>query len=122
MELISKNDGYKIYRNHRAEPYFTFLKNGEKTVEGRIKKGLYKHVKPGDHIVVYNNEETDSVEVLVKATRDYSSIRAMLEGEELRKLLPDVNTLSEGEKVYRAFCPPGKEKEFGIVAIEVQLM
>lgn len=111
---------FTTYHNHRAEPYFTFLKNGQKTIEGRIKKGWYKFVKPKDHIIVYNEEETDSVEVLVKAVRAYASIKEMLESEEIRKLLPDVGTVQKGVRVYKRFYTEDQQKEFGVIAIEIE--
>jgi len=105
-----KNRNFKTYHNHRAEPYFTFLKKGQKTIEGRIKKGWYRFVKPGDHIIVYNEEETDSIETLVTDVRTYSSIREMLRHEQLKKLLPDVNTVEQGVKVFKKFYTNEQEK------------
>ncbi len=108
------------YHNHRAEPYFTFLKNGQKTIEGRVRKGWYSKVQPGDEIVVYNEEETESIETVVKRVTRYPSIREMLTHEPITKLLPDVTTIEEGVKVYRKFYTPDQEREFGVVAIEVE--
>ena len=113
---------YKKYHNHREEPYFTFLKNGQKTIEGRVKKGWYCNVKPGDKIVVYNEEESDMVEVLVKRVTSYKSIRDMLTNEPIKKLLPDVNTIDQGIEVYRRFYTPEQERQFGVIAIEVETL
>lgn len=110
------------YHNHRAEPYFTFIKNGQKTFEGRIRKGWYRLVKPGDHIIIYNEEETDSIEVLVKSARPYVSMREMIENEPLKKLLPDVETIEQGIKVFKRFYTEEQEREFGAVAIEIQML
>jgi len=111
---------FTTYHNHRAEPYFTFVKSGQKTIEGRIKKGWYRFVKPGDHIIVYNEEETDLVEVCVKGVRTYPSIRGMLEQESIKKLLPDVETVGQGIKAYKRFYTDKQQREFGVVAIEVE--
>lgn len=119
MKLVSE-DSYKTYHNHRAEPYFTFVKNGQKTIEGRIKKGWYQHIAPGDHIIIYNKEETDNVEVLVKGIRTYESLREMLEKEELKKVFPDVESVDHGVKIYERFYSPDQEKKYGVVAIEVE--
>jgi ASC-1-like (ASCH) protein len=121
MELISTTP-YKIYKNHITEPYFSFLKNRQKNIEGRIREGLYKEVVLGDHIVVCNNEETDSVEFLVKDVRRYVSFQEMLEKEPFKKILPDVESINEGIGIYKKFYDPAEEKEFGVVAIEVELI
>jgi len=116
---VSQSD-FMTYHNHRAEPYFTFLKNGQKTIEGRIKKGWYRFVKPGDHVIVYNEEETNSVEVIVKRVCSYSSIREMLGQEPFKKILPDVETINQGIDVYRQFYTDEQQRESGVVAIEVE--
>lgn len=119
MKKVSEAN-FTTYHNHRAEPYFSFVKNGSKTIEGRIRKGCYCFVKPGDHIVVFNNEETESVEVLVKDVRTYSSFREMFVKEELKKLLPDAGTIEEGMEAYKRFYSDEQQKKFGVVAIEVE--
>lgn len=107
------------YYNHRTEPYFTFLKNGQKTIEGRVRKGQYRNIKPGDEIVVFNEEETDSIITEVIRVAEYKSIKEMLTREPIKKLLPDVDTIDQGIKVYRSFYSPEQEQKFGMVAIEV---
>ncbi len=119
MKKVAEAD-YITYKNHRAEPYFTFVKNGQKTIEGRIRKGNYRFLKPGDHVIVYNNEETESVEVLVKGVRNYRSFREMLTNEPLKKILPDVETVEQGLEVSWKFYTRDQEKKFGVVAIEVE--
>lgn len=121
MEIASQSN-FTTFYNHRAEPYFTFLKNGQKTIEGRIKKEKYAEIKAGDHIIVQNNAETDSVEVVVKATRIYSTFKEMLEKEEYKKVLPDVQSIDEGVAVYERFYTQEQQCEFGIVAIEVEVI
>lgn len=111
----------KIYHSHRAEPYFTFLKNGQKTVECRVRKGKYGFVQPGDEIVVYNEEETDRIHTRVKRVTSYPTFKKMLEVEELRKVLPNVDSVDQAVEIYRGFYTPDQEKEFGVVAIEVKV-
>ena len=110
----------KVYYNHRQEPYFTFLKNGQKTVEGRLQKGWYANVEPGDHIIVQSEDEADRFETEVIAVRKYNSIEEMLTKEDIKKMLPDKNTIEEGVEVYQRFYTKDQEKEFGAVAIEVR--
>lgn len=118
MKILSKTE-FTTYHNHRAEPYFIFVKNGQKTIEGRINKGYYRFLKPNDHIIIYNEEESESVEVVVKAVRKYPSIRQMLKTEPLKKLLPDAKDIEDGKEIYRKFYTLEQEKEFGVIAIEI---
>ncbi|MFA6436749.1 MAG: ASCH domain-containing protein [Candidatus Paceibacterota bacterium] len=119
MKKISETN-FTTYHNHRTEPYFTFVKNGQKTIEGRIRKGKYQFIKPGDRIIVYNNQETESVEVFVKRVQAYISIKEMLEKEPIKKILPDVETIEQGLEKYKQFYTDEQQKKFGVVAIEVE--
>ena len=110
----------KIYHNHRIEPYFSFVKNGQKTIEGRLLKSWYKDLVIGDHIVIHNqNDESNCFEVRVIDLRIYKTIKEMLEKEELKRILPDVETIEQGLKIYRKFYSEEQEKEFGALAIEI---
>jgi ASC-1-like (ASCH) protein len=112
----------KTYRSHRTEPYFTFIKNGQKTIEGRVRKGKYRLIKSGDMITVYNKEETDSVNVRVKRVSMYPSIKDLLESEGVERVLPDVDNIKQGIEIYRRFYTPEQESIFGMVAIEVKVI
>ena len=119
MKLVF-NGKYKTYYNHCVESYFTFVKNGKKTIEGRIKKGWYKHINLGDHIIIYNKEETDNIEVLVKDVRTYFSFKEMLETEPLAKILPDAESVDHGIKIYKQFYDSKQEKQFEVIALEIE--
>ncbi len=110
------------WKNHRQEPYFTFVKEGKKTVEGRLAKGKYAEIKAGDHIIVQTEDETDSFEVIVTGTSRYDSFQEMLVGEGLEKVLPDAIDIEDGVLKYRKFYSEDKEKEYGVVAIRVKLI
>jgi len=109
-----------IYHNHRAEPYFSFVKNGQKTIEGRIAKDKYKNIKVDDHFIVHNDDETDFVEVKIIGIRKYPSIKELLEHEDLQKILPNAKSIDEGIETYKKFYTAEHEKEFGVVAIEIK--
>ncbi len=86
MKKIEKlKNGGVLYKSHRTEPYFTFIKNGIKTIEGRIKKGLYQELKIGDEIIIFNNKESDSVHIKVKNVRNYISFENLLINEGIKK-------------------------------------
>jgi len=115
-------NGKILYKSHRVESYFDFIKNEIKTIEGRIKKGLYRELKVGDEIQIFNIEELESVRALVKDIRNYDSFEELLNNEEIKKVLPNVDSVDEGVVVYREFYTEDQEKEFGVIAIEVELI
>ena len=121
-KLENLKEGKTLYKSHRAEPYFTFIKEGVKNVEGRINKGLYLELKVGDEIQIFENIESQNIRAEVIALRNYSSMSEMLEKEDLKEVLPDANSVEEGVRIYRKFYTEEQEKEFGVLAIEIKLI
>jgi ASC-1-like (ASCH) protein len=113
-------ESYKTWKNHRSEPYFTLMKNGGKTIEGRLRRGKYNRIAPGDHLSINNNEETDSFEAVVLKVTPYSTFRELLENEPFKKVLPNANNIEEDLKIYESFYTKDEEKKYGVVAIEVR--
>lgn len=94
------------------EPYFSLIKSGQKTVEGRLGKDKYFTFKHGDKVVFNSNLETE-IKTMVK----YKSFKEMLIFEGLKNVLPEVQTLEEGEQIYYQFYTKEDELKYGVVAI-----
>jgi len=96
------------------EPFFTQLRNGQKTVEGRCALGNYKRILPGDFLLVNR-----CLLLTVKAVNWYCSFYEMIEAESIGNVLPGIKTVKEGVQVYRRFYSEEKEKSGGVLAIVV---
>ncbi|XP_010463786.1 PREDICTED: uncharacterized protein LOC104744426 isoform X2 [Camelina sativa] len=99
---------------HVQEPYFTQLKDGLKTVEGRCAVGDYMRISSGAFIL-FNK----CLLLEVQDVHHYTSFSEMLRLEGLAKVLPGVESIEEGVKVYRNFYSEEKERLNGVVAIRV---
>jgi len=106
-----------------SEPWFTLISMGLKTVEGRKNKGRFKEMKPGD-IVQWTNNDFAPRSVLTKITAkaEYNTFAEYLETEGLDKCLPGIKDLDTGLSVYYKYFTREDEKEFGVVAIKIQLL
>ena len=103
------------------EPYMTYIRNGDKTVEGRVGTPYYTKIHSGDFLRLYNR----TMEIWCRAIRTerYPSFEKMLETEGLKKLLPQAKTIEEGVQIYRSFPTfIHKEPRFGAFAIEVKVI
>ncbi|AEH25540.1 ASCH domain-containing protein [Pyrococcus yayanosii] len=98
------------------EEYIELIRTGKKKIEGRLYDEKRRQIKPGDII----SFEGGKLKVRVKALRVYSSFREMLEKEGLENVLPGVDSIEEGVRVYRQFYDEEREKKYGVVAIEVE--
>ncbi|OAP06279.1 hypothetical protein AXX17_AT3G02680 [Arabidopsis thaliana] len=99
---------------HVQEPYFTQLKDGLKTVEGRCAVGDYMRISSGAFLL-FNK----CLLLEVQDVHRYTSFSEMLKVEGLAKVLPGVESIEEGVQVYRNFYSEEKERMNGVVAIRV---
>lgn len=99
---------------HVQEPFFSQLRAGLKTVEGRCATGDYNRITPGS-LLLFNK----CLILEVQDVRWYSTFSEMLQVGTLAKVLPGVQTIEEGVKIYRKFYSEEKEKSNGALAISV---
>ncbi|XWS22196.1 hypothetical protein CRYUN_Cryun29cG0013400 [Craigia yunnanensis] len=97
---------------HVQEPFFTQLKDGLKTIEGRCALGDYNRIASGA-LILFNK----CLVLEVQDVHHYASFFEMLEVESLAKVLPGVKTIDEGIQVYRKFYSEEKELSNGVLAI-----
>jgi len=113
----ARREGKRLRVHHMGleEEYLNLIKEGKKTVEGRVKDDKRVRIKPGDKIL-FNRR------LLVKVidVREYDSFEEMLREEGLENVLPNVDSIEEGVEIYRRFYSSGKEKMFGVLAIEIE--
>jgi ASC-1-like (ASCH) protein len=100
------------------EPYLSFILNGQKTVEGRSNKGKLKDLKVGDKLSIGSDEKL----FMVKQINYYDSFRNMIVGEGLKSVIPDKNTVEDAEAIYYKFYTREQEKEFGVLAIKMEVL
>lgn len=99
---------------HVRQPFFSHLKDGLKTVEGRCAVGDYTRMSPGA-LILFNKCLVLQVQDVCK----YASFSEMLEAESIEKVLPGVKAIEEGVQIYRNFYPEEKERLSGVLAIRV---
>ncbi|ASJ05551.1 ASCH domain-containing protein [Thermococcus barossii] len=103
------------WRMGLQEEYLRAIAEGRKRIEGRLYDEKRQAIRPGDEIVFENK-----LVCVVKDLRVYPSFREMLEREGIENVLPGVESIEEGVRVYRRFYSEEKERKYGVVAIEVE--
>lgn len=129
MKLLKKykkyNNKFSImdpkYSEHLSEPWFTLISLGLKTVEGRLNKGRFQEMQV-DNLVEWHNEDFKERKIITKIKEkvEYNNFTEYLEKEGLDKCLPGMPSLEHGLSVYYKYFT--KEKEFGVVAIRIELI
>ncbi|KAI8002429.1 hypothetical protein LOK49_LG08G02036 [Camellia lanceoleosa] len=106
---VLKNVDFEL---HVQEPFFSQLKDGVKTVEGRCAVGDYNRIVSGALILL-----NKCLVLQVQDVRRYASFSEMLEAESLTKVLPGVKAIEEGVEIYQKFYSEEKERSNGVLAI-----
>ena len=107
--------------NTEERPYLTWLKNGQKTAEGRVNHGKYRKIKVGDEVTF--SDKKSKISGIVTFKHEYSSFRDMLKSEGVHNMLPFLTDaeLEKGVQVYYHFPGSRRVQEFGCVAIGLKV-
>ena len=126
-KINTNNKYYKMdakkYIENVSEPWFTLISLGLKTVEGRKNKGRFKEMQVGE-IIEWTNNDFNPRSTLTRITRkqEYNTFKEYLETEGLDKCLPGITSLDNGLSVYFKYFTKEDEKEFGVIAIGLELI
>jgi ASC-1-like (ASCH) protein len=99
-------------------PWFEALRDGAKTVEGRLAGGKSDALHAGAHVVVRHPAQPP-IRLLCEGVARYASFRQMLEQEGVRHVLPGVEGVAQGVRVYRKFYAAAEERARGVLAIRL---
>jgi ASC-1-like (ASCH) protein len=114
-----------IFEKSLKQNWFDLIKSGLKTVEGRLNKGDFANIKPGDLIHFYSNKDTnksDLVKTLVVSIKEYNTFREMITKERLKYVLPGIKTINDGVLIYDSIYPKEIQQNYKVLAIRLKLM
>lgn len=103
---------------HCQDPWFSYLEQGIKPVEGRKGQEKYTSLLPGDQIRFHFEERAFTAKV-VRVDR-FTSVAEYLNGVGLDKALPGVQTIEEGIAIYSQWSTPEEIARFGFVGIWIE--
>lgn len=104
--------------------YIHQIRDGGKTIEGRINTGMFLRFKAGETVrFFYTSNPSDDVTCRIVKVAAFSNFPEMLEKEGFQKCLTDIRTLSEAIRIYDNI-PGYKEKaaRFGVLAIHLEVI
>ncbi|MCB1111783.1 MAG: ASCH domain-containing protein [Chlamydiales bacterium] len=109
-----------VLQLHCQEPWFSYIKEGKKIVEGRKYTEKIRKLHPGDKIEFFNGSDRFITEVV--AIRVYPSIEEYLRKECVDNVLPGINEMDEGLRIYRQWSNDAEVDAWGFAAIQVALI
>jgi len=102
-----------------ADPWFSLLQKGIKTVEGRKGGPKWKALSEGD-AVIFSSNDGRRVHARVVQVRQYETMDEFLETERMAAL-PGIISVEEAAAVYWQWWSPEEVNLLGILAIEVKI-
>ena len=132
---MSKLNETTYYEKGVQEPWFSLIKKGIKSVEGRLNKGDFSRMKVGD-IVTWTNSikkvKSGKTKIINRKFKtkiigigNYSSFYELIKTERLKNTLPtpELKTIQQGvDDVYYKFYSPKDEREKGVKAIRLRVI
>lgn len=110
----------KTYRLHCQNPWFSFIENGQKKVEGRKNLALYRNWSAGDVIIFYL--EAREFKAVIRDIRHYKSLEEYLLIEGIEKVLPGISSLEEAKAIYLQWSSQEEIERDGFLGIEIELL
>ncbi len=107
-----------IFNIHCDDPWFSYIRQGVKPVEGRKATHSYKKIRVGDQINFSNGTESFLADVM--EIREYESIEKYLEDVTVEKALPGIKSIEEGLEVYYQWSSEEKIRQYGFLGIFVK--
>jgi len=110
-------------KKHLSQPWFDYIKSGEKTIEGRLNKDFWSNINIDDIIIWYNDDNNcyNSFKTRIIKKNIYKSFSDYLENEDLNKCLPNINNINDGLNIYYQYYNKDDENKYGIVALYLEL-
>ena len=103
-----------------GEPWFSWIRSGKKTVEGRLNIPKYKQIRALDILTFCSGKDSaDHFTRFVTARNEYASFAEMIEAEGLDQILPEIDTIEKGVDVYMQFYNCKQEAKNGVVAFRL---
>ena len=132
---MRKQNEITHYEKEVQEPWFSLIKKGIKSVEGRLNKGDFSRMKVGDIVTWINSIKkikngkikiiNRKVKTKIIGIGNYSSFYEMIKTERLKNTLPtpEIKTIQQGvDDVYYKFYSPKDEREKGVIAIRLRVI
>lgn len=107
------------YTKGVSEPWFSLIKLGIKTVEGRLNTGDHAKMQPGDTVTFTNDQlgfSRSTTKTVAKKTA-YETFDDYPRAEQLGRCLPGVE---QGVQVYRQYYAAADEQAHGVVALHLR--
>jgi ASC-1-like (ASCH) protein len=105
-----------------SSPWFKFIQDGRKPVEGRKGTPRWLAITSGMSGMIINPETKETFSVKCVDVKRYSSLREYLETETLDRTLPGISTIEDGMSIYYQWSTPAEIEQYGFLGIHLEVI
>lgn len=111
---------YKIPIKNYPIPWFDLIKNKIKTYEGRLNRGIFVKMKPGDFIIFVNRDKEIKTQII--DIKKYKSFGKAFDDLQFNLVPIDDITRKEVKKLYSNYFTKDDIKQYGVLAIQIKVI
>lgn len=104
-----------------SEPWFTFIREGRKTVEGRKNNPPWSNIKSGD-VLQFKGKGGESASAKVTDVKRYKNLDKYFAAEGLETTLPNVEDVQAAKQVYMQWSTAEEIAKNGFLGIHFELI
>lgn len=104
---------------HCQNPWFSLIRDGKKTVEGRKNLPKFNFWQKGDYLIFQCGHEEFLTRIV--DIRQYKTLQEYLKTEGFQRVLPGVQSFDEAIRIYQQWSTQAEIDKFGFLAIEIEL-
>lgn len=93
--------------------------SGEKTIEGRLNKGIFKTINIGESVVLSSKDNSCLVKII--NIRHFNNFYELLKCN-LKNTLPEMNSVDEGSSKYLSYYSNEKQQKYGVLGIHISVI
>jgi ASC-1-like (ASCH) protein len=118
----------QCFEKHLSEPWFSWIKNGIKTVIGRPNCGEIKNILPGDTIIWFNDDCGPGSRRYIKTRviyfKEYKNFKEMLDKEKLGDIasVNFVKTKKKALEIINKCYTKRIINNYGVLSIKVKVV
>ena len=126
--MESKLPRQKHHNMHIVEPYYTLIKSGIKSVEGRKISEKWKNIRKDDIVTITSDDDNKppfdvkvtGVTLYLPSLKD--PLTEYLNVETLTRTLPGISSIDEGRNIYLQWSTEKEIKEMGMMGVQIQVL
>lgn len=109
-----------MHKYHLKKKAFNLIKDGTKTIEGRLNKSSFKNIKVNDFLNFHNDGHNIFVKII--DIKNYKTFYEMLTSENLKDITPISESINESLKIYYNCYSKENEIKYGVLALKIKLV